>query len=132
MRHLSHRLSITILVAALLGACGDADRTVSKPELVDGKADTSVNAKLCAELGQAGDCDVCALAGWLGDGECDTFCQTLDPDCTLPADAVAALKRHLEQLPTSYVGSTAAGEGCGASLQLSESGSVLARLVVGP
>jgi hypothetical protein len=46
-----------------------------------GKADTDVQSKICLAIGEDQWCDLCGLAGWYGDGECDTFCQQHDTDC---------------------------------------------------
>ena len=49
----------------------------------DGKADSTAVARICKEMGAPPDCDICELKGWYGDGECDTFCSSPDPDCRL-------------------------------------------------
>ena len=57
---------------------------IEKPE--GGKAD--MGPKLCQLLGAPIDCDVCDIAGWYGDGECDEyeFCGQPDPDCRPPRE----------------------------------------------
>lgn len=76
-----------------LGACslnrrGGCTEGMSEPEFDKGafrtgKADDSVHARVCRAHGQPADCDVCLVASWYGDGECDTFCERPDPDCGL-------------------------------------------------
>lgn len=39
--------------------------------------------KLCEKLTGSPDCDLCQEMGWYGDGGCDTFCDSHDPDCPL-------------------------------------------------
>lgn len=77
-----------VALGALVGGCagGGSGPSVDKPATgADGKADSSVTARLCRQLGQPPTCDVCAAAGWYGDGECDTFCDRTDSDCVDPS-----------------------------------------------
>jgi len=46
-----------------------------------GKYDDSLESKLCKQHGQPLDCDVCQVANWYNDGECDSFCRNYDEDC---------------------------------------------------
>lgn len=67
------------LVAQLLSGCmaETASSAVAKP--ADGKADAV--SRLCADAGEPADCDICDVRSWYGDGECDEFCTSPDPDC---------------------------------------------------
>lgn len=75
---------MSVLLVAL-AACSsnksDGPGTVDKAAAYSSKADTDLQRRLCRELGEPADCDVCDLAGWYGDQECDTFCNRPDPDC---------------------------------------------------
>jgi hypothetical protein len=67
-----------------LAGCGDPDpedEAISKDEAAQSKADGFTD-ELCAYLFAEPGCDLCAEMGWYGDGICDTFCETADPDCT--------------------------------------------------
>jgi triacylglycerol lipase len=65
-----------ILLVALLSACVADEST---PDL--DKAQAAADADARPEDGKADGFDVCALAGWYGDGVCDRFCPRLDEDC---------------------------------------------------
>ena len=74
-------LSCVFLTASCLGAAGGGEETgtATKAQVASGKADSSV--------------DWCEQMGWYGDGICDTFCLSPDPDCSgvdaVTEDAVA-------------------------------------------
>lgn len=74
----------TLVVVTLLTACSSTPTqhtTIDKADAVGVKADSSLERRLCRAVGFPGDCDICYEAGWYGDGECDTFCQSADSDC---------------------------------------------------
>ncbi len=82
--------SMGILLATGMIACGGdgavdtegaGGGSISKGDLDEGKADSSLGARVCKEAGLPADCDVCEVRGYYGDGECDTFCSSWDPDC---------------------------------------------------
>jgi hypothetical protein len=87
------RMKLALLALPLtLVACQAADsETPSIEKPTDSKADDP--DKLCAALGEQPGCDVCDVAGWYGDGECDHFCTNPDTaDCAVgPQDATAFL-----------------------------------------
>jgi len=74
-------LGSLVLSLSLAGAigCSSSGPGPGKEELASGKADAA--EKLCAAAGEAADCDVCEVADWYDDGECDRFCGHVDGDC---------------------------------------------------
>ena len=70
--------SIAALCAFALTGCAD-ENTITKP---DGYAEAS---RMCEDLGEGPDCDICEFYGWYSDGECDEFCSTSDLDCATDA-----------------------------------------------
>ena len=79
-------LILGLSLAACNGSAESEDSIAAEKAALQaegGKADSanSANAKICKALGKRRNCDVCALKGWYGDGECDTFCKNPDPDC---------------------------------------------------
>jgi hypothetical protein len=68
-----------------LGGCAmDTEPTpdVSKADAEEGKADGFTDL-LCYLIGADVPCDLCEELDWYGDGECDEFCDSLDPDCMM-------------------------------------------------
>lgn len=74
-----------MVVVGLFAACSSDKSsepvTIDKAAAFSAKADTDLQRRVCRALGYPADCDVCSLAGWYGDGECDTFCNKPDSDC---------------------------------------------------
>ncbi len=69
-------MSIRLLVSlSLLAACTSADTTEHD------KQQAAAEAEQRPEDGKADGLDVCAIAGWYGDGICDRFCARFDADC---------------------------------------------------
>lgn len=83
MRIFTLNTSLTVtLCCALLSGCAGTDGGLpdsGKPD--DGKEDSV--GRLCRDAGQPADCDICLIREWYGDGECDDFCTTPDPDCNV-------------------------------------------------
>ncbi|MFT7582923.1 MAG: hypothetical protein ACI9MR_004609 [Myxococcota bacterium] len=74
------RFAIVLTLILTAASCGDdvtGPRTIDKP--IDGKSDAA--GELCEIAGLPADCEICAELGWYGDGACDTFCGSPDPDC---------------------------------------------------
>lgn len=76
------RFAVSLLLVSACSASTDSP-TLDKGALAGagGKADTDVVNKVCIDIGAGPGCDLCDIAGWYGDGECDTFCFNHDPDC---------------------------------------------------
>lgn len=78
------KLQVFILSLTLLAACSSVSEpvSISKESLQgsNGKADASAVAALCEQI-YGEPCDLCERQGWYGDGLCDAFCQSPDPDC---------------------------------------------------
>ncbi len=65
------------------GAGGPSTGNGDKTALFQGgKFDSSLEARVCREAGLPEGCDVCDAKGYYGDGECDSFCQQPDSDCS--------------------------------------------------
>lgn len=79
-RDLGRKLTPSLLLAvcAFLFGCKDDD-AVAKP---NGAVEAS---RMCEDIGEDPDCDICEFYGWYGDGECDGFCSTSDVDCAADA-----------------------------------------------
>ncbi len=82
------RILVSVMLVVSFAACS-SDKTkdpltIDKAAAFGAKADTDLQRRICRELGYPADCDVCDLAGWYGDGECDTFCNKPDSDCGTP------------------------------------------------
>ncbi|PKN54847.1 MAG: hypothetical protein CVU56_24425 [Deltaproteobacteria bacterium HGW-Deltaproteobacteria-14] len=73
------RIALSTLLATTAG-CASGDAGTSAP--------TKAEAAATSGKSDAGR-DLCAAYGWYGDGECDTFCASPDPDCGPPVDALA-------------------------------------------
>jgi hypothetical protein len=67
-------------------ACKSSSTSVPKPEKED------AIARLCEDIGEPADCDICELRDWIGDGVCDDFCLTHDPDCGRATNPACASK----------------------------------------
>jgi hypothetical protein len=80
--------SLVGLLAIAVG-CGTSETpSLNKADAAgaDGKADGPSQAKMCEAMGEPANCDICEVAGWYGDTECDKFCSKFDPDCGPSAD----------------------------------------------
>ena len=64
-----------------LFGCVGSPRGVTKADARAAHRDAAARASLCGELGQASDCDLCSELGFYADGECDDFCDGVDPGC---------------------------------------------------
>jgi len=73
-------LLLSILVAV---GCAGAPEPSAADKPQDAKADAV--DRLCRDAGAPDGCDICAVRGWYGDGECDEFCSGDDLDCSLPS-----------------------------------------------
>lgn len=74
-------VALLFLLAACASSTGSPSLDKAQLRGADGKADSSAEGKICALIGAEPTCDLCDIAGWYGDGECDTFCQQHDSDC---------------------------------------------------
>ena len=123
-------LSILFSLALTFAACGgtpddsnvaqgasnegySAGSEPAKSEILDAKTDSDVVSRMCRDLGQPGDCDICQAAGWYDDGECDTFCSVPDGDCA-GDDGNEATAAAVREILTKgyYQGSTSSGRAC--------------------
>ncbi|TNF22412.1 MAG: hypothetical protein EP329_28620 [Deltaproteobacteria bacterium] len=77
MRRAIVLLSTSLLLIAACGsdAPGDGAPTKAEAAVSAGKSDSGR--------------DLCEVYGWYGDGECDTFCVSPDPDCGAATDPLA-------------------------------------------
>jgi triacylglycerol lipase len=66
-----------VLVSTLLASACATDDNQPKYD----KDEAAADAENAPEDGKADGFDLCAIAGWYGDGVCDRFCGHLDPDC---------------------------------------------------
>jgi hypothetical protein len=82
------RAPIALAGMLLTIACdpGEDDERSESLEQVDKPVDKLDIVELMA-LGKADGWDTCAEYSWYGDGECDLFCPSPDPDCTPPSPA---------------------------------------------
>ena len=79
----------TLVMIALVSGC------VADEVAVDDKAQAAADADALPEDGKADGFDVCAVAGWYGDGVCDRFCARLDPDCpAIGTDPAIVVRRR--------------------------------------
>jgi len=75
------RLSLVCLFLALGCSSVAPSGGLSKDEVRAAKADGVPGPRVCEALGEPAGCDVCEVASWYGDGECDDFCDRRDSDC---------------------------------------------------
>ena len=94
---LAKALPALFLVAACAAEAPSHD--ISKSDIALGKAD-GITDRFCNEIGAGPGCDLCEELDFYGDGECDGFCNSPDPDC--PAlfnsweDAAYVMKSAIE------------------------------------
>ncbi len=92
---MSFRESIgAVALLACVTACGVTEDSPPIDKPLGGKADS--NERMCELIGEPPDCDICDLQGWLGDGECDVFCDSPDPDCAASGDELRVFVSSVE------------------------------------
>jgi hypothetical protein len=90
------RIAALLTIAALASVhCGQNNESAvpTKERVHSPKADDAAIGRMCLEMDQPPDCDICQVMDWYGDDVCDNFCHQPDPDCQpgyclsdLPAD----------------------------------------------
>ena len=103
-------LAAAWVVAFLFVACTAEQEGPSMGKPVGGEGKADAVDRLCADAGQPAGCDICVHRDWYGDGECDDFCSSPDPDCEPEAgecswDIPSTVGESSEELVEQTVGS---------------------------